>query len=583
VTFTTVISNTGAGRAKDVTVSQPLPGGVAWHASDPDCTIAASTLTCSLGTLAAGATRTVTVDGPTDGGDCGTLTSTASVSASNEAASDLANNSSTATATVNCGALGLELTPDAASISAGEPIGFLLRASNTGAGAAADVHLTDDLPGGGPAWTVDGGTAATDCVIAAGTLDCRLGRLAPNAELTVHVSSTTAIDAACGDVASHARVESATAGPAEALGTTTIACPNVVVALAPLAPRISAGDEAGFQATISNPGAGTANQVTVTSALPGGVAWGAGEPCQIAAGTLTCGLGALRHGEQRTVTVRGATAISLCGPLSDAVTATAVNEAADDDNRATAQLTVDCPDLQLSAAAAPGSVQAGGVAAIELTVSNAGAGLARDVQLAGVLPPGLAWSASPPQCTTAHAQLACALGAVGAGESRRVVLTGRTDAAACGRHEATATASATNQPTPVVRTTVLTISCPTAAAGGGGVALTVPGGQDLARVLGTGLRVRIRCPKACRGTVELRLDRRTARRRHLGLTTIGRARFRLPGAGTRTLTVRLVRAAKRPLRRAPSLRLTVRAAVTPAGAPTITVSRAVTVRRRAHR
>src|SRR4029079_15197884 len=57
--FTIVVANGGQGVAKNVTLNDPLPAGVAWNEDSNDCQITSNTLTCSFGDLAAGATRTI--------------------------------------------------------------------------------------------------------------------------------------------------------------------------------------------------------------------------------------------------------------------------------------------------------------------------------------------------------------------------------------------------------------------------------------------------------------------------------------------------------------------------------------------
>src|SRR4029453_17026543 len=84
--FTIVVTNNGPGTAKSVTLSDPLPAGIAWQEDSADCSIANGTLSCQFGNLVAGASRTVHVTGQTDPADCGDLVNTATVAASNEAA-----------------------------------------------------------------------------------------------------------------------------------------------------------------------------------------------------------------------------------------------------------------------------------------------------------------------------------------------------------------------------------------------------------------------------------------------------------------------------------------------------------------
>jgi uncharacterized repeat protein (TIGR01451 family) len=77
-TFTITLTNHGPGAAYDVTLSDQLPAGT-WTlggANAASCQISVSNLlTCDFGTVANGATRTITVSQVTDADDCGTTSS----------------------------------------------------------------------------------------------------------------------------------------------------------------------------------------------------------------------------------------------------------------------------------------------------------------------------------------------------------------------------------------------------------------------------------------------------------------------------------------------------------------------------
>ena len=58
--------------------------------------------------------------------------------------------------------ISIEKTADASPVSAGDEIGFSIKVSNTGAGTARDVTVTDQLPDAvGLAWAED----SDDCTI----------------------------------------------------------------------------------------------------------------------------------------------------------------------------------------------------------------------------------------------------------------------------------------------------------------------------------------------------------------------------------------------------------------------------------
>ncbi|GEP36083.1 hypothetical protein NSZ01_38510 [Nocardioides szechwanensis] len=61
VTYTLVVTNDGPAAADDVVLKDVLPPGVTFVSADAPCTLAGSTVTCAFGTLAAGASKTVTI------------------------------------------------------------------------------------------------------------------------------------------------------------------------------------------------------------------------------------------------------------------------------------------------------------------------------------------------------------------------------------------------------------------------------------------------------------------------------------------------------------------------------------------
>jgi uncharacterized repeat protein (TIGR01451 family) len=176
--------------AKNVTLTDTLPAGVAWQEDSNDCSIANGVLSCAFGDLASGAVRTIHVTGDTDDEDCGVLHNTATVSATNEA--NTQNNSSSADITVECPGISVTKTADDETVDAADQVGFLITVANGGPGTAKDVVLTDVLPtNDGLAWSIDGGTGAEFCEIAQGTLTCTFGDMLAETSYTVHITSDT--------------------------------------------------------------------------------------------------------------------------------------------------------------------------------------------------------------------------------------------------------------------------------------------------------------------------------------------------------------------------------------------------------
>src|SRR5205807_6910590 len=91
-------------------------------------------------------------------------------------------------------------TSDISTINAGDTANFTIVLTNTGAGLARSVALSDTLPSSpGLNWMIDGGTGAAQCSISSGVLTCSFGDLAAGAGKSVHITSPTT-PATCGTI-----------------------------------------------------------------------------------------------------------------------------------------------------------------------------------------------------------------------------------------------------------------------------------------------------------------------------------------------------------------------------------------------
>src|SRR5205823_2317765 len=140
VHFTIVVNNTGAGSAYNVNLSDPLPGGLAWT-SDAG-TISGGTLSDAIGNLAAGASVTFHVSAPTPAGYNATLNNTATATSGNNSPGSV---SASATDTVLAPNLTIAKT-GTGTVNSSDTVSFTVTVSNTGAGTAYNVNLSDPLP-----------------------------------------------------------------------------------------------------------------------------------------------------------------------------------------------------------------------------------------------------------------------------------------------------------------------------------------------------------------------------------------------------------------------------------------------------
>jgi uncharacterized repeat protein (TIGR01451 family) len=387
--FTIVVTNEGPGTAKGVTLSDTLPSGVVWSEDSGACSITAGVLTCNFGDLADGATRTVHVTGATDAADCGVLTNTAVVAASNESVENVGDNSSTATITVNCPDLLVTKDADQGTVNAGENIGFTVEVTNNGTGTAHGVTVTDTLPtNGGLDWSIDAANSDAGCSITSGVLTCDFGDLGPDESRSVHIVSPTTAQS-CGDVVNTASGTSSNDGEDSDSATVTVNCTDIFVTKTADAPLVEGGDTIGFLITVGNNGPGTANGVTLTDTLPtnGGLEWsidlidgqapGSEPPCSITDGVLTCDFGSLESGSSHTVHITSPTdSTTTCGAVNNTVTVDALNEPNTPEftgnDQASASLTVICPGISIVKTVNPVSGNPGDTVTYTYVVKNTG-------------------------------------------------------------------------------------------------------------------------------------------------------------------------------------------------------------------
>ncbi len=496
------MTNTGAGAASGVTLSDALPAGlgkdITWAIDTTTGNASAFVLSGAVGSqtlslaantsLAAGASLTVHVTGLTSIADVGTLSNTATVNATNEPAADQ-NQQASASVTVNASDVTITETADHASISADSAAGYTITLTNTGAGAASGVTLSDSLPAGlgkDITWSIDTTTGNPSGFILSGAVGSQTlslpanTSLAAGASLTEHITGLTST-ADVGTLTNTATVNATNEPTADqnqkASASITVSASDVTVAETADQATISAGSAAGFTITLTNTGTVAASGVTLSDPLPAGlgkdITWAVdtttGNPSGFilsgAVGSQTLSLPAntsLATGASLTVHITGLTTAADVGTLTNTATVNAANEpAADQNQKASASVTVNASDVTITETADHATISADGAAGYTITLTNTGAVAASGVTLSDALPAGLGkditWSIDT---TTGNPSGFILSGAVGsqtlglpantslaAGASLTVHITGLTSTADVGTVSNTATVNAINEPT----------------------------------------------------------------------------------------------------------------------------------------
>jgi uncharacterized repeat protein (TIGR01451 family) len=325
LTFTLVVTNTGAVPADDAKLDDPLPttGGLTWSVFSTSAGVscnpipASQVLHCDLGNMAPGAQATVVVKSNNVGGAPAAsctgqkLDNIGTASASN--ASPVTDHGDY---TCQPGSYTLTKNPKGASYNIGDNISFTMVVTSTGPGTANNVVLNDPLPtlGNLNSWTITANPGNACSIGAGNTLSCSFGNLANGQTRTVTVATNAAGGAnatACtGAKLNNTATLTGTGLPTKTdTGDYTCQPGSYTLTKNPKGASYNIGDNISFTMVVTSTGPGTANNVVLNDPLPtlGNLnSWTiSANPggCSISANTLNCQFGNLANGQTRTVTV----------------------------------------------------------------------------------------------------------------------------------------------------------------------------------------------------------------------------------------------------------------------------------------
>jgi uncharacterized repeat protein (TIGR01451 family) len=325
------VTNNGPSTADNVIFKANFPAGftptdVMVNAVPQICTLGTSgnpadPLTCGLGTLAVGQTKTIQVavnisenyNAPADGFTIYAWTYSSEFDPNNS------NNQAYITGTVLFQSDLTIFKSGPTDVVAGNALQYRLDVINGGPSVARDVVVTDTLPAH---MQYDGAAiigAAGACVYDAGSrlIRCDLGDLLPYASfpVTILINATVDVDAPAGPYLNTAAITSTSVNQAvEATWTVNVSAAPIDVAITKThAPDVLiAGTKVIYTLTASNVGPLPTADVTVTDILPANLVFlsssvtssnNGNDICTFASGTLTCPFGTLQPGETRVVEV----------------------------------------------------------------------------------------------------------------------------------------------------------------------------------------------------------------------------------------------------------------------------------------
>lgn len=331
VTYRLRAENLGPHDAQNATLTHTPPAGLAFLTASAPC---AGGLPCLLGTVNAGATRTVDVTFGIPGGFAGSLLYAATVSSSTTDPM-LGNDGGSAGPVLGAGAVDLVLTKRGPAVAAlGDDMTYTLTVTNHGPGIATGVMLEDMDPAG-----LVFVAATAPC---AGGLSppCDLGTLAVGESIEVAATWNLPSDY----IGANPIVNTAMVSAAEAESFTEddVATTLTGIGLEATDLRVdkagpaetAAGAPLTYTLTVTNAGPGSARSVVLNDTPPGGLVPGAATaPCDMAP-FFPCDLGDLAPGETVIVGVTFAIAAdhAFPNPLTNAASVTSDNVDAEPSN-----------------------------------------------------------------------------------------------------------------------------------------------------------------------------------------------------------------------------------------------------------
>jgi uncharacterized repeat protein (TIGR01451 family) len=315
LTYTLTASNAGPNDATGVTITDPVPPGLAFAEASNGCTNISGTVTCAIGDIPTGGHVSVKVMAwVLDSAAATAFTNLATVSG-DQPDPDPANNQATANTEVPP-FVNLRMTKSASNTSpaAGSDVTYTIAVSNDGPNTATGVILRDPLPNG---LTYVSSTAAQgSCGASANLVTCALGSLPAGGSTMVTITARTGSDTGDTNI-----TNTATVSATEDNGSPGLSTAHVVVNPSAVPPppdakltitktvnhkRARFGSTLRYTITVANAGPATAEAPTVTDTLSTAASIVSVHPSSGSChgrNPLTCKLASIAPGGDATITV----------------------------------------------------------------------------------------------------------------------------------------------------------------------------------------------------------------------------------------------------------------------------------------
>jgi uncharacterized repeat protein (TIGR01451 family) len=456
VTYSLKVSNKGPNTATNVKVTDQLPSGLSFVSAGSGCTQASKTVTCTLASLAKGASHTFTfvAKAASSAKSCSELSNTATVT-NDVVDPDQSNNSSTFCEFERLSNLALTKTPSSASVASGGQVMYTLVVKNNGPSDADGVKVSDPMASG--LSLVSAKPSQGSCSTAAGKVACDMGDLAVGGSAQVLVTANvTAPAGSCGASAitntGTVSSENRDPDPSDNKASASICTDpgpdptfDLVVAKTAASKSVYVGQPLKYTVTVTNKGPAAAPNAKVTDTLNAPASVSSVKATQGSCTKtipMTCQLGNVPAGGKVTITITVKLRDSGCKQRNAASATGDGTDANPANNLAKVDVCAKAVPLRLTKIADSASVRAGSTVGYTIRVSNPTVGEAKDVKVCDKLPSGLVYVSSKARAKFTSGQYCWTIKTLGAHQSQSFRITVRALGSASGDRVNRATASA---------------------------------------------------------------------------------------------------------------------------------------------
>jgi uncharacterized repeat protein (TIGR01451 family) len=431
VTFSLTVTNKGPSTSIGETVTDQLPAEVTFAAASAGCSEASGTVTCAVGELAAGASKTFTITGQVASSLDACLRNTGTVTGAFDP--DSSNNTSTICTPIE-GRSNISITKAASSatVAAGGQVMYTLVVKNNGPSDDPNVDVTDPLPAG--LTLVSAAPSQGACTTTSNVVSCALGALKNRGSAQVLVTATasgTTGTCGSGSINNTARVQGAHEDPNPDN--------NQASAQICVDPRtdprfdlsstktmltkgkIYVGQKVSYRIVVANKGPDAAPGAKMTDTLNAPATL---VSVKTTAGScnksipVTCSLGTIAAGDSVTITMVVRHRKASAGQTNAASTTGDGTDLIPGDNIDKVTKTVRKVTLKVTKVTGTRTVSAGGTLSYTIRVKNTSKGQARNVKTCDRLPSGMAFVSSTPKAKSSKGQRCWSTKTLKAGQTK---------------------------------------------------------------------------------------------------------------------------------------------------------------------